>query len=74
MFYRLPEFVQKEARHNFALLLENARYPDLQFKKVGKFWSVRIGQDYRALAVPIVSGYRWVWIGEHDDYVRIINS
>lgn len=74
LFYRLPASVQQEARLNFAILVENPLYPDLRFKKVGKFWSVRIGQNYRALAVPIVGGYRWVWIGGHDEYERIINS
>ena len=28
---------------------ENPRHPSLGFKKVGRFWSVRVGLSYRAL-------------------------
>jgi hypothetical protein len=31
----------------------------LQFKKVGRYWSVRVGLRYRALAVDVDGGYLW---------------
>jgi hypothetical protein len=31
------------ADKNYALLKENPQHPSLQFKKIGRFWSVRVG-------------------------------
>jgi hypothetical protein len=50
-FDDLPEAVQKTARKNFELLKKDPSHPSLHFKKVGKFWSVRVGISHRALAV-----------------------
>jgi len=56
------------ADKNYALLKENPRHPSLQFKRVGRYWSVRIGQRYRALAVEADNDLVWFWIGSHADY------
>jgi hypothetical protein len=40
---RLPKPIRDLADKNYDLLKENPRHPSLQFKKVGRFWSVRIG-------------------------------
>lgn len=69
---RLPEQVRELADKNYALLKENPQYPSLQFKKVGRFWSVRVGLRYRALAVEADSDLVWFWIGSHADYDRLI--
>ena len=71
-FERLPTAVQRTARRNFRLLKENPRHSSLRFGKVGKFWSVRVGLAYRALAVEDGDGFVWVWIGSHADYDRIL--
>jgi len=47
----LPESVQSLAHRNFELLKQNPRHPSLRFKKVGRFWSARVGLNHRALAV-----------------------
>jgi len=39
----------------------------LQFKKIGRYWSVRVGLRYRALAADVDGGYLWFWIGSHAD-------
>jgi hypothetical protein len=44
----------------------------LQLKKVGRFWSVRVGSRYRALAVEVDDGLPWFWIGSHADYDAIV--
>jgi hypothetical protein len=44
----------------------------LQFKKVGKVWSARVGSHYRAVATPIESGFLWVWIGTHAEYDKLL--
>jgi len=68
----LPLAIRKLADANFALLKRDPRHPSLQFKKVGRFWSVRVGLRYRALAVDGEDGYVWFWIGSHADYDRMI--
>ena len=73
-FERLPESVQSTARRNFDLLKENPRHPSLRFKKVGKYWSVRVSRTHRALAVEDGDDYVWAWIGSHDEYLRIIRG
>lgn len=69
---KLPESVQNLARRNFELLKQNPGYPSLRFKKVGRFWSARVGLNHRALAVQNGPDFIWVWIGDHDEYDRLI--
>ncbi len=71
-FHNLPESVQEIARKNFDLLQENPRHPSLHFKKVGRFWSARVGLNHRVLAVEDGPDFIWVWIGDHDDYDRLV--
>jgi len=55
----LPDNIRALADKNYALLKENPRHPSLHLKKVGRFWSVRIGARHRALAVEIDGGLLW---------------
>jgi hypothetical protein len=71
-FYGLPETIQQLARKNYELLKVDPTHPSLNFKKVGKYWSVRIGLSHRALAAEDGSNFIWVWIGAHDEYDRLI--
>ena len=70
----LPANLQELADKNFALLQVDASHPSLHFKKVGRFRSSRVGLQHRALAVEVEDGLLWIWIGNHTDYVRFINS
>lgn len=72
-FGKLPDQIQRLARKNFELLKQNPRHPSLHFKRIGRFWSVRVGLSYRALAIEDDSDFIWVWIGDHDSYNRIID-
>jgi len=71
-YWSLPDDVRDLADRNFEILKENPRHPSLQFKKVGKFWSARVGLAHRALAVKDDQDFIWVWIGTHDEYERMI--
>jgi len=73
-FEKLPEPTRGLARQNFELLKADPRHPSLHFKKIGKFWSVRVGLDYRALAVEDEEDFIWVWIGSHDEYERMLRE
>jgi hypothetical protein len=70
----LPVSAQTLARKNFLLLKENPKHPSLHFKKVGKFWSARVGINYRAIAVEDGEDFIWVWIGTHEEYDRLLSS
>ncbi|MBS4051731.1 MAG: hypothetical protein KGZ69_11070 [Methylomonas sp.] len=69
---QLPVEIQRLADKNFELLKIDSSHPSLQFKKVGKVWSARIGISYRALAVPVDDGFLWVWIGSHAEYDKLV--
>jgi hypothetical protein len=73
-FEKLPWPIQKLAEENFNLLKKNPEHPSLHLKKVGTFWSVRIGLSHRALAIKDGEDFIWVWIGNHDDYLRMIKE
>ncbi len=55
----LPPKIRALAFKNFRLWLHDPRHPSIQFKKVGCFWSARIGSDYRALAVATEASVEW---------------
>jgi mRNA-degrading endonuclease RelE of RelBE toxin-antitoxin system len=55
-YSKLPENVRALADKNYALLKQNPRHPSLQLKKVGRFWSVRVGSRYRSLGVEVDAG------------------
>jgi hypothetical protein len=59
---------------NYRLWLRDPWRPSLQFKKVGEYWSVRVGSDYRALATRRGEHVTWFWIGLHDEYLRLITE
>ena len=72
-FYgQLPPEIQRLADKSFALLKNDPSRASLHFKKVGRYWSARIGSHYRALAVSDGDALVWFWIGRHDEYERII--
>jgi hypothetical protein len=71
-YSELPAAVRELADKNYALLKENRQHPSLHFKKVGRFWSVRIGLRYRALATEVDGGLLWFWIGSHADYDALV--
>jgi hypothetical protein len=51
------------------------RTPGLQFKKLegeDDIYSVRIGLDYRALALLKKDRIVWYWIGNHAEYDRLV--
>jgi hypothetical protein len=71
----LPENVQRTADQCYKLLKTDLSHPSLHFKKIGnKYWSVRVGLDYRALGVEVKNGISWFWIGTHAEYNKLIGK
>lgn len=71
-YRRLPDEVQQLADSCYALLRQDFRHPSLHLKKAGRFWSVRVGLHYRALAVDDGADLVWFWIGTHAEYDAIL--
>jgi hypothetical protein len=69
---RLPGEVRKIADKQYRLWLENPSHPSVQFKKVGRFWSARITDHYRAVGVKDEDTIVWFWIGTHAEYDKLL--
>ncbi len=65
--------IQQLADRAYALLTRDPRHPSLRLKKVGRYWSVRVGDHYRALAIEAHDGLVWFWIGSHADYDKLLS-
>jgi len=66
----LDPTTQKAAKSAFSLMKTDSRHPSLRLKRVGRYWSARVGRSCRAVAVEAEDGLLWIWIGPHDPYER----
>ena len=71
-YRKLPDEVEALADKNFTILKGDSNHPSLRLKKVGVYWSVRVGLHYRALAKERAEGFLWFWIGHHGEYDSIL--
>jgi hypothetical protein len=71
-YQALPVPVQSLADKACALLKSDTRHPSLHCKKVGHFWSARVGIQYRVFGVNVPDGMLWFWIASHADYDRLV--
>ena len=73
-YHLLPKEVRELADKNFALLKQDPHHPSLRLKKVGTFWSARVGLHYRVLAWDRSEGLVWFWIGHHREYDDLLKG
>jgi hypothetical protein len=76
IFSKLPAKIQRRARKSLFIWLNNPSHPSLLFKKPFErqpFWSIRITRGYRALGYLKNGHIYWFWIGNHDDYERLLS-
>jgi hypothetical protein len=73
-YARLPQHIQRIAQKQYLLWQSDPRHPSLQFKSIGQLWSVRVTQDYRALALFQEGDYYWIWIGTHAEYDQVLRG
>jgi hypothetical protein len=71
-YQKLPARVRELADKNYRLLKEDPRHASLHFKRIGRYWSVRVGSHYRALGIEVDTDIIWFWIGSHSDYDALI--
>ena len=70
-YERLDPPVREAARRAYKLFAEDPGHPSLRFKKLGGYdnvWSVRINEQYRAVAERTGDTIVWAWIGSHNDF------
>lgn len=71
----LPENIQRTAARCYELLKSDPSHPSLHFKKISdRYWSVRVGLDYRVLGVEVENGISWFWIGTHAQYDKLLGK
>lgn len=73
----LSQDIKKQADAKFELWKEYPFHPSLHFKCVNSkenIWSVRITIDHRALAVREKDTVIWYWIGDHNNYKKLLKS
>jgi len=69
LYRSLPVDVKLLARRSYRFWSGNAFHPSLHFKPIGKpNWSVRIGDNHRAVGKFSGATFLWEWIGTHEDY------
>ena len=68
----LPEHIRELADKAFELMKQDPKHPSLHFKNVGRCWSARVGRHHRALAIQDAEDFVWFWIGDHDEYDRLL--
>jgi hypothetical protein len=73
-YRQLPSDVQQLADKNVAILRDNPHHPSLRLKKIGIFWSARVGRHHRVLAKERSEGLVWFWIGDHDEYDQLLRQ
>ena len=73
-YRQLPPEIRDLADKNFEFLKQNLRHPSLRLKKVGVFYSARVGLHYRVLAKERSEGLVWFWIGHHSEYDRLLGG
>jgi len=71
-YHSLPSSVQRLADRCFDRLRRNPRHPSLHFKKVGRYYSARVGIHHRAVGIEASDGIVWFWIGPHAEYDKLI--
>ena len=73
-YRQLPPHVRRTARKQFRLWLGDHSHPSLRFKKVGKYWSARVGAGYRAVGIMEDDTVIWFFIGKHSDYDQLLSQ
>lgn len=73
LYRALPPEIRAAARRTYQRFRENPSHPGLQLERLRfdpRAWSVRVTQDFRAVARRDGDLWVWVWIGSHHDFDR----
>lgn len=76
-FRSLPPVVQDLGVKSYRLWCDDPSHPSLRFRRLQgskKRFTVRIGDQYRALGTLDGDTITWVWIGTHNDYDQMTGT
>ncbi len=73
LYQALPPEIQQLADKNYQLFRQNPQHPSLHFKRIGRFWSARVGAAHRALAVDTDDGFA-LGLDRRSRRIRSINQ
>ena len=76
-FAALPPEIQERARHAYAAFRMSPRHPGLRLKRVHDarpIYSARVGLGHRALGMLDRDTMVWFWIGNHQEYERLLRE
>lgn len=76
LFHALPANVREHAIRNYELWQQDPHHPSLRFRRLKGSrdrFTIRVGDDYRALGMRTADTITWVWIGSHSDYDRLVS-
>lgn len=77
LYAPLPPEVQQQARKGYLRWKANPNHPSLRFKRVDEeepIYSARVSGDYRVLGVLEGDTVIWFWIGDHEEYARLLKD
>ena len=73
LYDNLPSEVQSLAEKIFISMNEKTNEPSKNIIRVGRYWSMRIGEKHRALGVEVdEDGLLWCWVGTYSDYNNFV--
>ena len=70
----LPEDIRQRADKQYERLASDPAHPSVHLKPVGQFWSARVTDAVRALAIREENTFIWFWVGTHDEYERLLRG
>ena len=71
---RLSKEAQQRADQGYEWFRQNPSHPSLRFKRLqgnGNYWSVRVGEGYRAVGIRDGDTIVWFWIGTHNEFDKL---
>ncbi len=71
---RLSSTTQRHADKAYEFFRQNPAHPSLRFKPLkggGSYYSVRVGDGYRAVGVRDGDTIIWFWIGTHNEFDKL---
>lgn len=76
-YYALPKNVRDRADRRYQILREHPNHSALAFAKrcdSPPLYKANVDRQYRVLALEVEPDvYQWFWIGEHDEYERLLD-
>ena len=74
-YEKLPNDIKNLADKTFSDLKKKKEHSLLKILKVGRYWSLPIGEKYSALGIEVdEGGLLWCWVGSFSDYNSFLET